>query len=480
VVVFLIGLASVLLLLWVARLGEIQRDNFRAADALHDLQLHLATFHIRLEEDLHGDTTAGLTPVWTRWNQAERLVEVMLLGGLDDHGQLLLPLQQSGHLTRARGIRSSMAALTETVAQRLQLSRTAMTDPVVEERFHQEFEAIISGVAELDGLLEAQNARYHVRSKRVIKLVSAAWALIVLVLTAGLFRSENRRMTADEELRLAHEVALAQTEELQQHKQHLAEMVNERTAELSSANERLHAEIIEHRLAEDALREKEAYISSLSSRLLQAQEFERRRIAMELHDELGQALNVMKLQIRIVERGLAEAQGAAKEECEKLLDYIDRVIEDVRRLSLNLSPTVLEDLGLTSALHWLITGFAQKHAVQVTSEIEPIDPVFPAPFRIVVYRVIQEALTNIARHAGAGLVTVIIRRQGGEVAFLVEDDGVGFAVEQNVNHTTPGSSFGLATMQERVRMIGGHFELWSQKGKGTRITFTVPLETGGS
>lgn len=449
-VVFLIGASSVLLLLWVARLGEQQRDNFRADDALHDLQLHLAMFHIRLEEHLHGDTAAGLAPVWSRWEKAERLVGVMLLGGLDDHEQVLLPLEKSEHLARAREIESSMSALREAAAQRLQRSRTAAVDAAIEQRFHDEFQAIVGGVAELDGLLEADNARDHLRSTRLIEAVSVSWALVVLLSTTALFTSEKRRRTADEALRLAHEAALSQTEELTQHKQHLAEMVTE------------------------------AHIRSLSSRLLQAQEVERRRIAMELHDELGQALNVMKLQIRIVERGLTEAQGAAREECEKLLDYIDHVIDDVRRLSLNLSPTVLEDLGLTSALQWLISGFAQKQAVKVTSEIEPIDQLFPAPSRIVVYRVIQEALTNIARHARAGLVTVVIRRDGAEVSFLVEDDGAGFAVEQNLNHHTPGSGFGLATMQERVRMIGGRFELRSRQGRGTRIAFTVPLETGGS
>jgi signal transduction histidine kinase len=200
---------------------------------------------------------------------------------------------------------------------------------------------------------------------------------------------------------------------------------------------------------------------------------------MELHDELGQALSVMKIQVRIVERGLGDEREASREECERLLATIDHVIAEVRRLSLNLSPTVLEDLGLTSALQWLITGFAQNLAVKVTSEIAPIDDVFPAPFRIVIYRVIQEALTNIARHARADRVAVIISRLADGVDFLVEDNGVGFDGELNGRDHQTAMGFGLTTMQERVRMIGGRFELWSQKGRGTRVAFSVPFEAQG-
>ena len=98
---------------------------------------------------------------------------------------------------------------------------------------------------------------------------------------------------------------------------------------------------------------------------------------MELHDELGQALNVMKLRIRVIEKGLREDQGAIREECEELLEYMDQVIEDVRRLSLDLSPTVLEDLGLTSALRWLVSNLSKIPDLKITSDIAEIDHLVP-------------------------------------------------------------------------------------------------------
>lgn len=478
--VLFIGLTSVLLLFGIAWLGERQRHNFLAVDVLDDLHIHLATFHIRIEEHLGADVAAvDLTPVWERWDRAARLVDTMLHGGLDDHGEPLTPLGREGYLATANRIASRMFSLRDSAERRLRSASVGVVDPGLERRFHDEFRAITRDIDDLEDLLEADGLRDNARSRRLIKVVCAAWVLIVLVSTAGLLRSERSRKRSEEQLRATHDVVLAQAGELRQHEQHLAEKVDERTAELSRAVEQLHAEIAERRLAEDALREKEAHIRSLSSRLLQAQEVERKRIAMELHDELGQALSAMKLQIRIVERRLGEGQEVAKGECEKVLLYIDHVIGDVRRLSLNLSPTILEDLGLTSALHWLVKGFAQNPGVTVTAEIAPIDRLFPEPVRIVIYRVVQEALTNVARHARASQVSVTIRQIGAEVAFLVEDDGVGFDVSRVLGNGPPETGFGLTTMQERVRMIGGQLDLSSRAGKGTRIAFSVPIETGG-
>ena len=210
-----------------------------------------------------------------------------------------------------------------------------------------------------------------------------------------------------------------------------------------------------------------------------AQEIERKRISMELHDSLGQALNVMKLRIRLVEKGMDESQGAAREDCESLLEYLDEVIEDVRRLSLDLSPAILEDLGLTSALRWLVSYSRQRREKTMTADIAEIDALFPENHRITIYRVIQEALTNVGKHAGASNVSISIRPQGEKVTFSVEDDGKGFDTMEPVQRAVSERGVGLTTMNERVRMMGGVYELWSRAGAGTRITFSLPVENGG-
>jgi signal transduction histidine kinase len=199
---------------------------------------------------------------------------------------------------------------------------------------------------------------------------------------------------------------------------------------------------------------------------------------MELHDSLGQALNVMKLRIRLVEKGMDECQGAARKDCESLLVYLDEVIEDVRRISRDLSPAILEDLGLTSALHWLASNFRKTHAMKVALDLAEIDALFPENYCITIYRVIQEALTNVGKHSQAGNMSISIRRLDDRVTFLVEDDGKGFDTQEHGPRNVSAMGVGLTTMNERVRMMGGVFELWSRKGEGTRITFTLPVEHG--
>jgi signal transduction histidine kinase len=196
---------------------------------------------------------------------------------------------------------------------------------------------------------------------------------------------------------------------------------------------------------------------------------------MELHDELGQALNAIKLHLRVIENGLEENQLSTREECEKLLEYLDHIIEDVRRLSLSLSPTVLEDLGLTAAIQWLVSGFAKYQDAKVTADIEEIDSYVPDKHRITIYRVLQEVLTNISKHAQAKQVFVVIRRHDNVVLFSVEDDGTGFDPKRELMKAASEKGLGLATMSERVRAAGGTLDLWSQEGKGTRITFSIPI-----
>ena len=255
------------------------------------------------------------------------------------------------------------------------------------------------------------------------------------------------------------------------HRENLAGLVEQRTTELTVANELLRFEITERLQAEETLKESGKQIRQLSAQLLRAQEIERKRISMELHDSLGQALNVMKLRIRLVEKGMDECQGAVREDCESLLEYLDEVIEDVRRLSLDLSPAILEDLGLTSALRWLASNFRKSHAMKMSLDLAEIDGFFPENHYITIYRVIQEALTNTGKHSEAGNVSISIRRLDDQVVFSVEDDGKGFDPQEPAQRDVSERGVGLMTMNERVRMMGG--------GEGTRITFSLPVENGG-
>ena len=232
------------------------------------------------------------------------------------------------------------------------------------------------------------------------------------------------------------------------------------------------------RRAEEALRESEQRLRFLTSQLLSAQERERKRISMELHDQLGQSLAVLKLQIRAIHRGLGDDQQDLTAGCLELLHYLDGVIDDVRRLSRDLSPAILEDLGLQSALKYLINEFSKHYKVSQAFEVEDLDQLFPAERQIIIYRIFQECLTNIFKHAGATEVSVAVQEHDNLISLIIEDNGAGFSPAVVLAHRATARGLGLAALDERARMLGGTLEIWSRPGGGTRMTVVIPVDQG--
>jgi PAS domain S-box-containing protein len=230
--------------------------------------------------------------------------------------------------------------------------------------------------------------------------------------------------------------------------------------------------ISERKRSEDALRESEKNLRYLSSQLLTSQETERKRIAVELHDGLGQALMVAKMRLRVIDRGMPA--GESKKECADLLAYLDEVIENVRRLSHDLMPSVLEDLGLQTALRHLLDDFASYTGVQLSVDLDDIQALFSQEKQLIIYRIFQESLNNITKHAHATLVAVAMKREPGGVSFRLEDNGEGFDVQKVLASDSSKRGLGLTALEERVRMMGGSLEMWSQIGIGTRISFLIP------
>jgi two-component system sensor histidine kinase UhpB len=235
-------------------------------------------------------------------------------------------------------------------------------------------------------------------------------------------------------------------------------------------------DITESQRARMALQESEQRLRFLTSQLLTAQEQERKRISMELHDELGQSLTVLKLQVRAIERNLGEdEQPELKQEAQELLEYLDGVIENVRRLSRDLSPAILEDLGLLAALKYLLDGLGKHFTVRQFFEIEDLNGLFPTEAQIIIYRIFQECLNNITKHAGAREVLVAVRQDDGKVRFTLEDDGTGFDVLLVLGRDATCRGLGLAALDERARMLGGSCQVWSRPGAGTKIVVTIPV-----
>jgi PAS domain S-box-containing protein len=231
----------------------------------------------------------------------------------------------------------------------------------------------------------------------------------------------------------------------------------------------------EGRRAEEALKKSERELRLLTARLLSIQEQERRRVARELHDELGQALMVLKINLVAIEERLSAKQQHLKANCEQMLSYIDTVIENVRRLSWDLSPSSLEDLGLSSALGYLVDETCRNHQMQSAVVMDEIDPLFSPETQINIYRIFQESLTNVVKHARASLVSVKVKRENGKVSFMIGDNGRGFDLKRAMSRKVARRSLGLTAMNERALMAHGSLQISSRKGQGTTIIFTIPI-----
>jgi PAS domain S-box-containing protein len=208
----------------------------------------------------------------------------------------------------------------------------------------------------------------------------------------------------------------------------------------------------------------------LSARLMAAQETERRVIARELHDEVGQALTALKINLQTAQRKLNNGMDLAES-----IAMVENTLQQVRTISLNLPPTVLEDLGLVPALRWLLDRQGREAGFS-TSFITDIGEVRLDPqIEIACFRVAQEALTNVMRHAHAQHVNMTLEKINKELHLTVHDDGKGYDVEAAYQRAWHGNSLGLVGMQERVVLAGGRMEIESGPGKGTRIHASFPL-----
>ena len=221
---------------------------------------------------------------------------------------------------------------------------------------------------------------------------------------------------------------------------------------------------LELKVAKEQLRE-------FSRNLFKAQDDERRHLADELHDGLCQSLAVLKMQVSGVEQRIEKVE--LQDECRKARQFIAQIIEDVRRLSHDLSPVILDDLGLSGALAHLVNNFTAQHNLKASVAVADIDSCFHRDAARNIYRIVQEAINNVGKHAKASLVVLEAKDLDDAIHFSIKDDGVGFEVE-SLKRGRSGAGLGLASMAQRARFMEGEFAVISQPGKGTEVKFTLP------
>ncbi len=331
---------------------------------------------------------------------------------------------------------SEARVMAEALSQRLahRSDTSAALDSVVHSLATKSTTVVINQLIDQETRLLRERRQNLDEESRLARLALLVGGLVITVLLATAFaiviRDNRRRLTAEAELRATNE--------------DLEARVAARTAE--------------QHLAESRLRE-------LSRRLLSVQEEERRALARELHDEVGQQLGALKLNLKALARN---CDGAQAERVADGLGIVELTITHIRDRALDLRPALLDDLGLAAALDWLCRQQAERSGIGIQLAVSPL-PTFSTELATAVYRVVQEAITNALKHASAHRIDVALTLENDRLDLLVADDGCGF----DSNDIAVG--VGLPGMRERVETLGGGFDQDSQPGAGTRILATFPL-----
>jgi signal transduction histidine kinase len=264
-------------------------------------------------------------------------------------------------------------------------------------------------------------------------------------------------------------------EDLGRHRKHLEVLVEARTAELTAANDQLHKEIGERSRAEEELTRSQEKLRELASHLQFIREEERIQIAREIHDELGQALTAIKMDVHWLGHQLPKDQRLVFEKLRSMSNLIDLTVHTVRRISSELRPKLLDDLGISAAIEWQANEFRQRAGIRCDFRSEPEDIILDKARSTAFFRIFQETLTNIARHAQATKVEVILKNNSANVEMIVRDNGKG-VTEQEISDV---KALGITGMRERAHSLEGELDIFGVPGQGTTVKVSIPLGEKG-
>ena len=225
--------------------------------------------------------------------------------------------------------------------------------------------------------------------------------------------------------------------------------------------------------AESELKQSYQQLRALADNLQTVREVERARIARELHDQLGQALTVLKVDLSLLARWLLKTDGALGAEAQAFAAQIDTMIKIVREIASELRPSMLDELGLAASIEWQAQDFGKRTGVPCAVSVPAHNPPLSPAQSVALFRIFQEALTNITRHAQAQHVTVKLESVNDTVTLQVRDDGRGIQ-DGEIAGTR---SLGLLGMRERVTLLGGLFDIRGRPGEGTTVTVRIPVRT---
>jgi signal transduction histidine kinase len=255
----------------------------------------------------------------------------------------------------------------------------------------------------------------------------------------------------------------------------LEQRVEERTAELLTANKLMKSMLDEGKRAGEMIAKSRERLRNLSGRLQFLLEEERTRISREIHDVLGQSLTAMKMDLSLIRRGLASdglpGQSAKIHELER---NVNNIIRTVRKIATDMRPGILDELGVAAALEWLGKDFQKRTGISTNVVMRGLDRTCDTVLSTAIFRIVQEALTNVVRHAAASQVNVSLENMNNGLILEVRDNGIGIMEERIFD----SKSLGLVGLRERVLLLGGEVAISGKQGEGTLVRVMIPTGSG--
>jgi signal transduction histidine kinase len=239
----------------------------------------------------------------------------------------------------------------------------------------------------------------------------------------------------------------------------------------------LEHEIAEHRQTEIALRKSQVQLRELSRKILEAQENERKMVAQEIHDSIGGSLAAIKFALEEKLESVDQKPPPGVISLEKIISYVDTTIKETRRISAHLRPSLLDDIGLLATISWFCREFGKLHPeMQIDQQLNVAENKVPEILKVVVYRVLQEALNNVGKHSEATRVRLQLHKEDNLLKLTVTDNGRGFDPAEKLPDATVASGLGLSGMRDRAELCDGKFEIISEKEKGTTLRISLPCD----
>lgn len=305
---------------------------------------------------------------------------------------------------------------------------------------------------------------------RIYGLVASSVVLFALLFENGRLHARTARALTGE--RHEHQLVLQTTAELNDANERLEQRVAARTAQLSASNRDLRREVEERVRAERALQASREELREISSISASAREAEQRRIARELHDELAQTLATLKNDLEWLIDHVPQDDAMLARKIAAMHGLARGAVAATRRIASDLRPLMLDDLGFAAAMQWLVQDFRQRHGIACTLRVDPPEQNLAEPYATAVFRIAQEALANVARHAAASQVDVDLACGDDDIALTIRDNGTGF----DPGDPRKPNSFGLVGLRERAYLVRGALTIDTAPGKGTRVAVRIPLD----